>query len=497
MTDDASARLGLPYLAAGQLQKHVTLNEALTRLDALVQSAAVSRSIAAQPVSPAEGSLYILPPSATGTVWANRAPGDLMRFEAGGWSVVAVPEGITVWVEDELTLVVREGGGWVPLGDRLGAVQGLTRLGLNATADATNPFTARINKGLWTAVNTGDGGDGDLRLTLNKESAAHILSLLFQSGYAGRAELGLIGGDDLTLKVSGDGTSWRSAMSIDRTSGVASFPAGCGRAEVTVLTSSGTWTAPAWARRVEALVVGGGGGGGAGAAGASGTTRFGGGGGGAGGACSASWATSDLSTSLIITVGAGGAAGTTVSSGNGVSGLAGTASLIATGGVILLSAPGGSGGVGGSTSSGPGGAGGAGIPASNGGGGSSVTGTSAPGSSLNRPDASGGGGGGGGLDAANLVRPGGAGGAGGTLTTVAAGGAGGNGGPGAGGTSASTPSRSWAGGGGGGGGASMTTGYAGGPAAAAAGGGGGGAGVIASGAGGAGGAGLVRLTAIG
>ena len=35
MPSNQSARLGLPYLAAGQLQKHVTLNEALTRLDAL------------------------------------------------------------------------------------------------------------------------------------------------------------------------------------------------------------------------------------------------------------------------------------------------------------------------------------------------------------------------------------------------------------------------------------------------------------------------------
>lgn len=32
MSDDFSARLALPYLAAGQMQKHVTLNTALTRL---------------------------------------------------------------------------------------------------------------------------------------------------------------------------------------------------------------------------------------------------------------------------------------------------------------------------------------------------------------------------------------------------------------------------------------------------------------------------------
>ena len=41
MNDDVSARLGLPYLAAGQLRN---LNEALTRLDALIQTAVVSRT---------------------------------------------------------------------------------------------------------------------------------------------------------------------------------------------------------------------------------------------------------------------------------------------------------------------------------------------------------------------------------------------------------------------------------------------------------------------
>ena len=69
MSDDASARLGLPYLAAGQLQKHVTLNEALTCLDALTQTAVVSRTATAQPAAPADGALYILPTGATGADW--------------------------------------------------------------------------------------------------------------------------------------------------------------------------------------------------------------------------------------------------------------------------------------------------------------------------------------------------------------------------------------------------------------------------------------------
>ena len=60
MSDHYSARLGLPYLAAGQLQKHVTLNESLTRLDSLVQTQVRSRQLASPPEEAGEGDLYIL-----------------------------------------------------------------------------------------------------------------------------------------------------------------------------------------------------------------------------------------------------------------------------------------------------------------------------------------------------------------------------------------------------------------------------------------------------
>jgi hypothetical protein len=58
------------------------------------------------------------------------------------------------------------------------------------------------------------GGSGDLRYTLNKEGAANVLSLLFQSAYGGRAELGLIGDDEVLLKVSGDGSAWAEALRV-------------------------------------------------------------------------------------------------------------------------------------------------------------------------------------------------------------------------------------------------------------------------------------------
>ena len=160
MSDDHSARLVLPYLAAGQMQKHVTLNEALTRLDALVQTAVVSRTTTAQPSAPDDGALWILPTGATGADWSTRPEGALMRAEGGGWTVAGTGDGLIALVEDAGELVVRHGEDWVELGARLGVAQDLARLGVGTTADAANPFAARLNAALWTALEAWAGGTG-------------------------------------------------------------------------------------------------------------------------------------------------------------------------------------------------------------------------------------------------------------------------------------------------------------------------------------------------
>ncbi|MFN3538194.1 MAG: DUF2793 domain-containing protein, partial [Brevundimonas sp.] len=221
----SSARLDLPYLQAGQMQKHVTLNEALTRLDALVQCAVVSRSVAAQPAAPDDGALYIVPDGATGAAWSAMAPGGLARFEAGGWTAISPPQGLRAFVADEQRLLVLRDDGWTDVGaapDRLDNLQGL---GVGTGSDETNTFAAKLNSALWTARSEGEGGTGDLRYVLNKQDGAKVLSLLFQSGWSGRAEIGLIGDDDLVLKVSPDGGVWREAMRVDRQTGWVSFPA--------------------------------------------------------------------------------------------------------------------------------------------------------------------------------------------------------------------------------------------------------------------------------
>jgi hypothetical protein len=77
----------------------------------------------------------------------------------------------------------------------------------------------------------------------------------------------------------------------------------------TSFTASGTWTKPAGLKRVLVTCVGAGGGGGSGRQDIAGTNRFGGGGGGGGAIVWRQIAASDLTSTVAVTVGAGGTSG--------------------------------------------------------------------------------------------------------------------------------------------------------------------------------------------
>jgi hypothetical protein len=75
-------------VAAGQAQKHITVNEALGKLDGLVQLAVQSRTVAAQPASPATGRCTSCRPGATGASWFDKAAGLLARYADGVWEAL-------------------------------------------------------------------------------------------------------------------------------------------------------------------------------------------------------------------------------------------------------------------------------------------------------------------------------------------------------------------------------------------------------------------------
>jgi len=61
---------------------------------------------------------------------------------------------------------------------------------------------------------------------VNKATPGDTASLLLQSGWSGRAEIGLAGSDDLAVKVSADGSLFRTGLSVAAASGVVTAPAG-------------------------------------------------------------------------------------------------------------------------------------------------------------------------------------------------------------------------------------------------------------------------------
>lgn len=219
MTTENSPRLGLDYLMPAQAQKHVTVNESFRRLDALVQLSAASRSVSGQPADPDEGMIWIIPPSATGDIWSTFGEHEIAVFRDTSWVSIPPREGWRCWVEDEDRLLVFDGSDWIETGETISRLANLERLGVGTSGDSANPFSAKLNAALWTALSAGEGGTGDLRYTLNKEAEANVLSLLFQSNWSGRAEIGLVGDDDLSAKVSPDGAGWIEALRIASATG--------------------------------------------------------------------------------------------------------------------------------------------------------------------------------------------------------------------------------------------------------------------------------------
>lgn len=110
---DHSTNLMLPYLQPAQAQKHVTLNQALLRLDALVQANVASRTLAAEPASPTDGDLYILPAGKSGDAWSGMETGAFAYWRDGLWEEIVPREGWSAFIRDEATPVYFDGANWI------------------------------------------------------------------------------------------------------------------------------------------------------------------------------------------------------------------------------------------------------------------------------------------------------------------------------------------------------------------------------------------------
>ncbi|MBL8580930.1 MAG: DUF2793 domain-containing protein [Rhizobiaceae bacterium] len=210
---DESPNLRLPYILPSQAQKHVTHNEAIRILDGLVQLAVLDRDLASPPDSPGQGDRYVVAAPGSGA-WTGHAT-EIAMWQDGAWAFAVPLEGWLAWIADEAALTVFDGADWVAAA--VASVNPVAMVGINTTADASNRLSLKSDASLF------DHNGDDHRIKVNKAAASDTVSLLFQTNYSGRAELGTTGNDNLHIKVSADGSTWKTGMVIDHSTAHVGF----------------------------------------------------------------------------------------------------------------------------------------------------------------------------------------------------------------------------------------------------------------------------------
>lgn len=107
---DESTRLGLPLIAAGQAQKELSHNEALTLLDIAVQPVVVAVGIDTPPAAPVSGACWILGAAPTGA-WSGHARA-LAGWTPGGWRFLGARDGMAAWSVADGAVTRFSAGSW-------------------------------------------------------------------------------------------------------------------------------------------------------------------------------------------------------------------------------------------------------------------------------------------------------------------------------------------------------------------------------------------------
>lgn len=220
---EKTTNLQLPLLVQNQAGKEITHNEALIILDNIVQNGIIDKDLTIPPTEPNTNDLYIVGKNATG-LWEDKD--NQLAFYDNGWHFIEPRKGFIFWINDENKLYCFNGTKWQEITSsssgsttptEITELQNLSLLGVNATADEDNKLSVKSDYVLF------DNITNNSRIKVNKATINDIASHLFQTNYSGRAEFGLIGNDNFTLKVSNDGENWNSAFVVDKATGNIDF----------------------------------------------------------------------------------------------------------------------------------------------------------------------------------------------------------------------------------------------------------------------------------
>lgn len=148
--------------------------------------------------------------SATGTRVGKE--GAIASFVDGGWLFATPGIGWQAYVENQAHLLVFYGTLWKGASSVPESLS-LSMLGVHATADEVNRFVVSSDASLFNNAGAGH------QVKLNKQTVTDTLSLLYQTNWAGFAEMRLNGSIDFSVKVSSDMGQWREAIRVDHATG--------------------------------------------------------------------------------------------------------------------------------------------------------------------------------------------------------------------------------------------------------------------------------------
>lgn len=142
----------------------------------------ISKVTTAQPGSPSDGDVYIIPLGATGTQWVTFDANDLAIFYSGTWYAWSPVNGIVVNVAGNLN-TFDGSAGWTPVGTGSGS-----NLFVNVMlSDMGSDLTVGADKAYWVAPESGTlvdvwigvidpSSSGIVRIDLNKNAGGTVLS---------------------------------------------------------------------------------------------------------------------------------------------------------------------------------------------------------------------------------------------------------------------------------------------------------------------------------
>jgi len=211
-----STRLNLPFILPNQAQKHITHNEAVRELDAIVQLVLVSADLTTPPDAPSEGDCYAIA-SNPSNEWEGR-PGDIAVWRDNSWRFITPLPGWRAFdISANSLRICNEAHEWVayignsPTGG--GSNGESTQLGVNATAAENQRLAVASDTSLFNHEN------GSHQLLINRQQSVDTASIVFQTGFSGLAEIGLVESNELQVRRSTDGDVFASAVKVSTDTG--------------------------------------------------------------------------------------------------------------------------------------------------------------------------------------------------------------------------------------------------------------------------------------